>query len=366
MTPGWGRSVRLGVFLRAGPGAFQWAGGGLGSSLWFIQPFDLDQRRFLKHSWRLGLGPWWRVRHRFDVCSLGGGFIDAPVFTDLLEADRDPSGHPALRHGDAVELVAEAHGGLVVGDDDEVGAVEELLDHGAEPFDVRFVECRVDFVEDAERRGLALEDREQQGHGGHGLLAAGKLVDDAGFLAGRLGADLDAAFEPVGLTFLVGHQEEVRTAAAEESPEHAGGAGEVLANRVEGLLETKPAHGVQVLDERIELGAGGIDVLELLFQVLVALLEGIEFRERVEVDVAQSPDLLLELGGFDFGGLKIEVGEAVGFPLFEVPPTIPKKNQLRSNMLSYLISLILTPIPARVPNSREGKVKRFYGEAENI
>ena len=71
------------------------------------------------------------------------------------------------------------------------------FDDVAEPADVVFVERRVHFVEDAERRGIQVEDREHQRHGGERLLAARELVDAAVALAGRPRHDGDAGLENV-------------------------------------------------------------------------------------------------------------------------------------------------------------------------
>ena len=43
-------------------------------------------------------------------------------------------------------------------DDDELGGLHKLLEHVDEAIDVRFVESRVDFVENAEGVGTAAED----------------------------------------------------------------------------------------------------------------------------------------------------------------------------------------------------------------
>jgi hypothetical protein len=75
--------------------------------------------------------------------------------------------------------------------------VHELLQQVREAPDVRFVERRVEFVEQAERRGLDHVEREQQRHGGERLLPAGEQRDALEPGAGRLGDDLDAAFQDV-------------------------------------------------------------------------------------------------------------------------------------------------------------------------
>ena len=76
-------------------------------------------------------------------------------------------GDPLLLHGHAVERAGDAHCALVVGDHDELRVTEEILDDRGEAGGVGFIERGIDFVEDAERRRLRLEDRHDQRHGGH-------------------------------------------------------------------------------------------------------------------------------------------------------------------------------------------------------
>ena len=67
----------------------------------------------------------------------------------------------------------------------------------AEAADVVLVERRVDLVQQAERRGIQLEDREHQRDRGQRLLAARELVDGAVALARRARHDRDAGVEHV-------------------------------------------------------------------------------------------------------------------------------------------------------------------------
>ena len=186
------------------------------------------------------------------------------------------------------------HRALVVRDHDEVAPVEEPVQARGEPLGVGLVERRIDFVEDAEGGGLALEDGQEQRHRGHALLAARELADHAGLLAGRLRTDLDAAGEPIHVALLVGHEEHVRAAAAEEPAEHAVRAAEVGPDRVEGLLEADPADAVELAHEHFELRLGLVDVGQLRAEVVEPRLEQRELVDRVEVDVAQAADLIAQ------------------------------------------------------------------------
>ena len=63
---------------------------------------------------------------------------------------RDDLGDAVAAHADAVEDVGGVHGPLLVGDDDELGALGEAADQAQEAVDVDVVERRLDLVEDVE------------------------------------------------------------------------------------------------------------------------------------------------------------------------------------------------------------------------
>jgi hypothetical protein len=81
----------------------------------------------------------------------------------------------------------------------------------AEAADVVLVERRVDFVQQAERRGIQVEDREHQRDGGERLLATRELVDAAVALARRARHHGHAGRERI-----FAHQFQVGVAAAEQ------------------------------------------------------------------------------------------------------------------------------------------------------
>jgi hypothetical protein len=184
----------------------------------------------------------------------------------------DALADPLLLHRHAVQHVGDLHRALVVGDDDELAHVQELLDDQAEALVVRLVQGRVDLVEDAERRRLALEDRHEQRDAGHRLLAARELRDGDRLLAGRAGDHFDAGFERVdlsqdglvgGLAVLgfdllllldLGFEEHVGLSATEQLAEHPL---KMLADRIEGLFELQAALEVHLLDELFELLLAG-------------------------------------------------------------------------------------------------------------
>ena len=128
-----------------------------------------------------------------------------------------------------------------MGDDYELGVLLEFLEQHIEPLVVGLVECGVNLVEEAERRGLCLEDGEQQRYGGHCLFAAAEQRDAPGFLAGRFCDYFDAGVEDVGGFF----EDDVGLAAAEELAEDLL---EVAPDQLEGLGEFFPADFVEPVD----------------------------------------------------------------------------------------------------------------------
>ena len=154
----------------------------------------------------------------------------------------------------------------------------------AEAADVVLVERRVHFVQHAERRGIQVEDREHQRHGGERLLAARKLVDAAVALAGRTRHDGDAGFEDV-----FADQLQVGMTAAEQLREFVLQAG---VDAVEGVLEARARFLVDLAHRLFERGERGGDVGELPVEVFLALARFLELVDGREVHLAE----LLEIG----------------------------------------------------------------------
>src|SRR5215212_1407741 len=64
-------------------------------------------------------------------------------------------------HRDAVESIGRLHRTAVMRHNDELAALRELAQHLAEAADVGLIQRRVHLIEDAERAGTHLEEREQ-------------------------------------------------------------------------------------------------------------------------------------------------------------------------------------------------------------
>ena len=160
-----------------------------------------------------------------------------------------------------------------MGDDDELRAALELVEHPHETPHVRVVQWRVHLVEQAERAGLGEEDAEQQRQRHEGALAAGQQVDALGLLAARRGVDLDVTVER-RVRML---QPQVALAAAEQRHEDRA---EVLAHLRERGEEQLARGGVDLLDrlEKRRLGVGKVGTLRdekvVALHRLIVLLDG--------------------------------------------------------------------------------------------
>src|SRR5262249_32818182 len=136
--------------------------------------------------------------------------------------------------GDAVQNVGGRHRLLGVSDDDELRVLLKLAQDIGIAANVGFVEGGVDFIEDAERTGLAAEDGQEESDGGEGFFAAAHERDTAQLFAGWAGDDFDAAFEDVRLIF----EDHIRHAAAEQLAEKLA---KMFADGREGINEHAPA-----------------------------------------------------------------------------------------------------------------------------
>ena len=211
-------------------------------------------------------------------CRLFFGWLVVGFF---LEFDADQTADAAFLHSDAVKNVGGADGSFVVGDDDELGVLEEAFKDVEEAVDVGFVQRGVQFVQQAKGAGLDLVNGEEQGDGGHGLFAAGEQADVLQAFAGRAGDDVDAAFEDVGLVGEV----EVGVAAGKDFLEKQA---EVVADALEGLEEHFAGLGVDAVEDFVELGFGLDEVVVLAGEELEALFGFSAFFDGDEVDGADA------------------------------------------------------------------------------
>src|SRR5690242_20129712 len=165
-------------------------------------------------------------------------------FECLGDVHGDHAGNTGIRPRYADQLVRHLHRDLVVRDEQELRFTRHLLHHLAEAVRVRVVEWRVDFVHQAERRGIELEQREDQRDRRQRLLAARKLVDRRIALARRMRDYLHARIE----NFLAG-QQQLRLTAAEERRKELR---EIGVDDVERLLQQLARLAVDLPDRGLE------------------------------------------------------------------------------------------------------------------
>ncbi len=183
-------------------------------------------------------------------------------------------------HGDAVEAVGDFHRLFVVGDHQDLGVADGLLDETVEEPDVRVVERRVDLVQQEEGDGAVEEDGEDERDRRHGFLAAGEERDALGPLPGDPDFDVDTRFEEV---VLVG-QAEFRAAAGEEAGEDLL---EALVDPFEGLRKPFPGDGVDPCDGRLKGRKRGVEIGDLGGEEFVTGLQLLMFVQGQEVDLAE-------------------------------------------------------------------------------
>jgi hypothetical protein len=183
-------------------------------------------------------------------------------------------------HGDAVQRVGDLHRALLVGDHDQLRGLLQLLHDPDQPAQVGVVERRLDLVHHIERAGPGLEDRDQQRHGGQRPLAAGEQREPLDLLARRPGLDLDAGGEHV----LGVGQDQPALAAREQPAEDAL----ELAGRVpKASVKTCSTRSSTSFTTCQQVGAGLLQVLQLLGEELVPLLQRRELLQRERVHLAE-------------------------------------------------------------------------------
>src|SRR5450759_964080 len=201
-------------------------------------------------------------------------------YTTLVEPDADELRHSRLFLRDAGEGLRGLHRPLIVRDEDELRLLGQLHEERREAVDVRLVERGVDFVEDAERRRLVLEDRDEERDGRERLLAAREEADRLVPLARGLRHDLETRVERIALV----QQMHRGRAAVEEALEHLA---EVEVHGGERLLKALRRREVDRLDRLENLGERRLEVGLLSRQLLEPLALDLVFFECGVVDGAE-------------------------------------------------------------------------------
>src|SRR5215471_13385333 len=173
--------------------------------------------------------------------------------------DRDQFRYARVFHRYAVERARRLHGALAVRDNHKLRLSAHLDDLVGEASDVHVVERRVNLVEQAERAWTVFEYRQDQRHGGHGLLAARQQQNILKPLARRLRDDLDPAFENVSLV----DQLHLAMAAAEQLDKHLL---EIFVDGGERLYELLARPALDLGDRRLSVRNRFLDVHLLIDQ----------------------------------------------------------------------------------------------------
>ena len=148
-----------------------------------------------------------------------------PLARLAAELARDHLRHAVAAHADAVEAVGRVHRALLVGDDDELGAVGVAAHELEEAVDVEVVERGLDLVEDVERARAREEHGEHERERDERLLAARQQRQPLHRLAGRRDLDLDARLLGLGrssASALLGGRASPSACASASSPPSTG------------------------------------------------------------------------------------------------------------------------------------------------
>jgi len=209
---------------------------------------------------------------------------DFPAIVDFLESDRDLPRNSALLHGNAIDHIGDGHRFLAVGNDDELGVVQELVEDGDKASDIGFVERGIDLIEDTERTGSILKEGHDQRDRGQRFLATAQKAVAESRLAGRGGNDFNAAFWVFGIFENDVGGSSTKTLSIELL--------EVFPDGFQGFA--KETSGILVdLVHRLQQSLFGIDeVLLLVRQTIIAFLKLIEFLKCFHIHASGSGDLL--------------------------------------------------------------------------
>src|SRR5207237_3822955 len=148
----------------------------------------------------------------------------------LLELDRDKLRHAHFFHRHAIRRARRFHRALIVRDDDELRVGRHRNNFVGETPDVRFVERRIDLVEQTERSRPIMKYSQDQCQGGHRFFTAREEEHILQTLARWL-----RDYVYTGFKFVVRvNQAHLATAAAEEFLEQFA---EVLIDLLKGVAE---------------------------------------------------------------------------------------------------------------------------------
>jgi len=167
---------------------------------WDFRCFDGWTRRRTWQTTRGG-GCWW-IGHRAPA----HGAPRRPS----VHSDRNDLRDAGLLHRHPVKYVSGLHGSFVMRNHDELRMITHFTDQAREAADVRVVEWRIHLVQEAERRRVDEEQREDQADGNQRLLTTREQRHRIETLARGPNDDLYAGLQQVVLV----RQNQMRLAAA--------------------------------------------------------------------------------------------------------------------------------------------------------
>ena len=104
--------------------------------------------------------------------STDGAVIFHPFVLLFVNSDRDFPGDTLFFHRDSIQTLSLTHRDSTVGNDEKLRLFGELLENSDKSTDIRLIQWRIDFVENAEWTRLRPEYCEQHRNCGKGLLAS--------------------------------------------------------------------------------------------------------------------------------------------------------------------------------------------------
>ena len=176
-----------------------------------------------------------------------------------------------------------------MGDDDELGVVGHAAQVLRVTGHVDVVQRSFDLIEEAERRGIDVENGKIDRNSDQCLLAAGEGAQVFDDLARGRDFDFDAGFQHIAFV----REVEPRMAAAEQFFKDLL---EVVVDLLEARREQLFHLAAQFSDHAGQLALGLFDVRDLGFQEVVTFLDFLIFLDGADVDVAQTADLAADLG----------------------------------------------------------------------
>ena len=123
------------------------------------------------------------------------------IVADVVKMHRKNLRDAGFFHRYSVDRLCRRRRFFRVRNDQKLRLGNEVKDCVGESMDVRFVERRVDFVQNAYRALMSLENRQKERDAGQRFFAAAHERKTAQFLSRRTRDDFNASFQGIGRVF---------------------------------------------------------------------------------------------------------------------------------------------------------------------